>query len=68
MPLETGANFPQSEVSHWGRNREDLPSLALIVTEIQEPVAESDRLARQTSAAEMLASVWGSSRPETRVT
>jgi hypothetical protein len=69
VPLETGGNFLQIEVSHWDRSREDLRPLALIVTGIHaEPVAASDRLARQTSAAEMLASAWGSSRPGTRVT
>jgi hypothetical protein len=68
VPLETGANFLQIEVSHWDRNRENLRPLALIVTDILvEPVAASDRLARQTSAAEMLASAWGS-RPGTCVT
>jgi hypothetical protein len=61
VPMETGANFLQIEVSQWDRNREDLRPLALMVTEmLVEPVAACDRLARQTSAAEMLASAWGS--------
>jgi hypothetical protein len=67
VPLETGANLLQIEVSHWDRNREDLRPLALIVTEIHvEPVAACDRLARQTSAPEMLASAWGTSRVTAR--
>uniref|UniRef100_Q02BE2 Glycosyl transferase, family 2 n=1 Tax=Solibacter usitatus (strain Ellin6076) TaxID=234267 RepID=Q02BE2_SOLUE len=64
VPLEAGANFLQLEVSQWDRNREDLRPLALIVTEILlELVAACDRLARQTSAAEMLASAWGDLTP-----
>lgn len=60
LSLEKGSNLVHMEFSEWERHREDLRPLALIVTDILvEPVATCDQLARQTSAAEMLATAWG---------
>jgi hypothetical protein len=44
----------------WDLHREDKRPLAVVVTEIAvEPVAMCDHLARQVSADQMLAAVWG---------
>jgi hypothetical protein len=62
VPLEKGSNFLRIGFSQW--DREDPRPLAMIVTDIVvEPIAAGDRLARQTSPAEMLANVWGIESP-----
>jgi glycosyltransferase involved in cell wall biosynthesis len=58
--LEKGSNLLQIAFSHWDLHREDGRLQAMIVTDILvEPVALCDLLARQTSAEQMLATVWG---------
>ena len=60
VPLEKGANLLQLRFSVWDTTREDLRPLAIILTDVAvEPVAMCDHLARQTTTAQMLASVWG---------
>jgi hypothetical protein len=58
--LEKGSNLLQIAFSRWDLHREDGRPQAMIVTDILvEPVAQCDLLASQTSAKQMLATVWG---------
>ena len=60
VQLENGSKLLQIEFSRWDMHREDGRPQAMIVTDIQvEQVAMCDLLARQTSAEQMLATVWG---------
>jgi glycosyltransferase involved in cell wall biosynthesis len=64
LALEKGSNLVHLEFSCWDRSDLARPR-AMIVTDILvEPVAAGDPIARQTTARQMLESVWGASAAE----
>ena len=64
VELEPGSNMLQLRFRAWETANEESRPLAIVVTEVLvEPVAMCDHLARHTSAAQMLAAVWGDESP-----